>query len=149
MSGRSGLQEIGAELDRESGVHVMCRVVLASRKLEQSWTENLLRQRFSVHSRKGREIDHTHVVHSLKDRENHQKIFERKVDLAARGEREAQQQLYEAEAEVEARNWEKRNSDIVLHEIKKLNLNDFSYTKQVDGRIRFRERKSVCMENRN
>ena len=29
----------------------------------------------------------------------------------------AQQKLYEAEAEVEARNWEKRNSDIAFHEI--------------------------------
>ena len=29
----------------------------------------------------------------------------------------AQQKLYEAEAEVEARNWEKRNSDSAFHEI--------------------------------
>ena len=29
----------------------------------------------------------------------------------------AQQRLYEAEAEVEARNWEKRNSDIAVQEI--------------------------------
>ena len=29
----------------------------------------------------------------------------------------AQQKLYEAEAEVEARNWEKRKSDIALQEI--------------------------------
>ena len=35
-------------------VHVMCRVVLASWKLWQSWTENLLEQRFLVHSRKGK-----------------------------------------------------------------------------------------------
>ena len=28
-----------------------------------------------------------------------------------------QQKLFEAEAEVEARNWKKRNSDIPLHEI--------------------------------
>ena len=33
-----------------------------------------------------------------------------------RGERMAQQDLYEAEAEVEARYWKKRNSDIALQE---------------------------------
>ena len=33
-----------------------------------------------------------------------QKILERKVDLAVRGERVAQQRLFEAEAEVEAKN---------------------------------------------
>ena len=56
-------------------------------------------------------------MHSLKDRENLQKSLHRKVDSAVRGERMAQQKLYEAEAEAEARNWEKRNSDISLHEI--------------------------------
>ena len=45
-------------------------------------------------------------MHSLRDRENPQKILERKVDLVVRGERRAQQKLYEAEAEVEVRNWE-------------------------------------------
>ena len=43
----------------------------------------------------------------------HRKILEQKVDSAIRGERKAQQKLYE----VEARNWEKRNSDIAFHEI--------------------------------
>ena len=58
------------------------------------------------------------VVHSLRDRENLQKILERKVDFAVRGEeREAQQKLYQAGAEVEAGNWEKRNSDIACQEI--------------------------------
>ena len=33
-----------------------------------------------------------------RDRENLQKILERKVDLAVRGEREAQQKMYQAEA---------------------------------------------------
>ena len=58
---------------------VMCRVDHASRKLERFRTENLLQQSFSVHFRKGREIEIKNVVHSLKT-ENLQKLFERKVD---------------------------------------------------------------------
>ena len=61
----------------------------------------------------------------------------------------ALQKLCEAEAEVEARNWEKRNSDIALHEINHSNLNDFSYIKHVDGRIRLGDRISACLENWN
>ena len=94
MSSRSGLQESGAELDRESvGATI-----------------------FSSQSKGKRDRD-TNVVHSLKDKENLQKIFERKVDLAFRGERAAQQKLFEGEAEVEARNWEKSNTDIAFREV--------------------------------
>ena len=81
-----------------------CRVVLTSRKPEQSWTENLWQRRFLVHSRKGKDRD-TNVLHSLEDRDNLQNILERKVDSAVRGERVTQQKLYEDEAEVETRNW--------------------------------------------
>ena len=89
----------------------MCRGVL-----EQSLTENLLQQRFfSSHSSKGKGDRDTNVVHSLKDRENLQKILGRKVDLAVRGERIAHQKLYHAEAE--AKNWEKRNSDFAFQGI--------------------------------
>ena len=65
VSGRSGLQETGAVLDRES-----VSTTLFSSQL------------------KGKRDRHTNVVHSLKDRENLQKILERNVDLAVRGERE-------------------------------------------------------------
>ena len=75
------------------------------------------------------------------------KILERKVDSAVRREMMAQRKLYEAETEDEARN---RNSDIACHgSIKRLNLNDFNYNKQVDGQIRLKEIKSVCMKNWN
>ena len=71
---------------------------------------------FSSQSKGERDRD-TYVVRSLKDWENLQKILERKVDSAQfERERVAQQKLYEAEAEVEARNWEKRNSDIAFRE---------------------------------
>ena len=89
-------------------------VVLAFRKLLQIWTENLLLQLF-FSSQSKRESDRDqNVVHTLRDRAHFQKILERKVDSAVRGERMAQQKLYGTEAEVEARNWEKRNSDIAF-----------------------------------
>ena len=62
---------------------------------------------FSSQSKGKRDRDQN-VVQSLRDRENLHKILDRKVDSAVRGERMAQQKLLEAEAEVEARNWERR-----------------------------------------
>ena len=64
---------------------------------------------FLFHSRKGKEIE-TQTLCIRWETESLQKILERKVYLAVQGEREreAQQKLYQAEAEVEARNWENR-----------------------------------------
>ena len=94
VSSRPGLQENGTISDRESVATTI----------------------FSSQSKGKRDRD-TNVVHSLKDRDNLHKILERKVDSAVRGEMMAQRKLYEAEAEVEARNCEKRNSDIAFHVI--------------------------------
>ena len=57
----------------------------------------------------------------------------------------AKQQLYEAEADVEARNWEKREIRIFLfmRSIKNFNVNDFSYTRQVDGLISLRDKNQL------
>ena len=66
---------------------------------------------------KGKTDRDTNVVHSLKDRANLQKILERKVDSAVRGKKITHHKLYEAEAEVEARNWEKQCKDIAFQEI--------------------------------
>ena len=94
MSG-PGLHETGPELDRKSVVSLLFSPL--------SW---------------GKGDRDTNVVHSSRDRENLQKILERKVDLAVRGEREAQQKLYQAEAEVEARNWKREIiSDFAFQEI--------------------------------
>ena len=87
VSSRSGHQETGAGLDRESVATTLVNL--------QS---------------KGKRDRDTNAVHSLRDRDNLQKIFER-------GEREAQQRLYQGEAEVEARDWEKRNSHYAFQEI--------------------------------
>ena len=94
----------------------MCRVVLASKKLWQSWAGNLLRQRFLVHSQEEKRSRHKRCAFVERQRKS-QKILERKVDLAVRGEREAQQKNDQAEADVEARNWEKKNSDFACQEI--------------------------------
>ena len=92
VSGRLGPQEIGAELMRESVATTL----------------------FSSQS-KGKKDRDTLCIRW--EREHLQNIFQRKGDLAVRGEREAQQILYQAEAEAEARNWERRNSDFAFREI--------------------------------
>ena len=96
VSGRPGLQETGEELDRDS----VATTLLTSQS----------------RGKRNRELNY---VHALRDRDNLQKILERRVDLAVRGEREreAQQKLYQAEGEVEVRNWEKRNSDVAFREV--------------------------------
>ena len=43
------------------------------------------------------------IVQTLRDRQNPHKIFERKAEMAVRGEKLAQQRLYEAEADVEVK----------------------------------------------
>ena len=70
---------------------------------------------FFFHSQEERRSRHSCAF--VERQKNLPKILERKVDLAVRGEREAQQKFYQAEAEVEARNWEKRNSDFAFQEI--------------------------------
>ena len=57
------------------------------------------------------------VVQTLRDRQNLHNIFERKAELAARGEKMAQQGLHEAVADVEVKHWEQRISDVALCEI--------------------------------
>ena len=95
VSSRSGNREAGTKLDREPVATTLFRS--------------------QARGNRDRELK---VVHALRDRDNLQKIIERKVDLAMQGEKEAQQKLYQAEAEIEAQNWEKRNRDYSFQEIK-------------------------------
>ena len=72
---------------------------------------------------KGKSDRDQNVVQSSRDNENLHKILE----CAVREEKLAQQKLNEAEAEVEARNWEKRNSDmLVKRSIRSSSPNDYS-----------------------
>ena len=65
-------------------------------------------------------------MHALRDPDNLHKIPERKVDLAIQGEKEAQQKLYLAEAEMEVKVG-KSELWIILFKrsIKNSNLSDF------------------------
>ena len=93
----------------------MCRVVLAVSKLEQSSTKNLLQQRFFFSSQsRGKRYRDTNVVHALRDRENPQKILERKVGLVVQAEKDAPQKLYQAEAETEAKKVGKAKSGLLF-----------------------------------
>ena len=65
VDSRDGIQEPGPNLDTESVVSTLFRS-----------------------PSKGKKDRDQNVVHWLRDRENHHKIPERKVDLAVRGERE-------------------------------------------------------------
>ena len=67
---------------------------------------------------KGKRDRDQNVVQTLRrDRQNFHKILKRKAELAVRGEKRAQLRLCEAEADVEVKHWEDKNSDIALHEI--------------------------------
>ena len=67
---------------------------------------------------KGKERDRDeNVVQTLRDRQHLHKILEREAELAVRGEKLAQQRFYDAEADVEVKHWEKKNSDMALHEV--------------------------------
>ena len=57
------------------------------------------------------------VVHSLRDRKSPKKTLNGKLTRPSEEREWLSKKLCEAEADVEARNWEKRNSDIAFHEI--------------------------------
>ena len=88
-------------------------------------------------------------MHSLRDRENLNKILEQKVDSAVRGELLSQQKFFEAEAEVKARNWEREIlTSLFTRLIRNLTLSDFSYIKELGGRSKLKETKLAFLGNR-
>ena len=106
---------------------------MTSGNLVRIWTDNVLFLLFQVWVE--REEGSRSKRCAFVERENLHKSFVRKAEIAVRGERMAQQRLYEAETEVVARNWEKRNSDIAIQEInQECELEDFNYNKQVSQR---------------
>ena len=66
---------------------------------------------------KGKRDRDLNVVQTSRGRQHLHKIPEQNAELAVRGEKLDQQRLYEAEADVEVKHWEKRNSDMAFHEI--------------------------------
>ena len=83
-------------------------VVRAFRKLVLMWIENLLFQLFLVHTKGKRDRDQN-VVHSFVE-------MTKKISRKSLDGKLTQQKLYDAEAEVEARNWEKRNPTSLFRE---------------------------------
>ena len=83
-----------------------------------------------------------------RQRESPEGSLKRKVDLAVREEREAQQKLYQAEAEGWGEKLSQREIMTLLFEIsiKNLNLSDFTYIKQIDVQINLKETSLACME---
>ena len=85
------------------------------------------------------------VVQTFRDRQILHEILERKADLAVRGEKLAQRKIFEAEAEVEARNWE-IEIQILLFLRSIRSSNDSSYNMRINGLIRLKETKKACMD---
>ena len=125
VSSRPSHRETEAELDRKSVATTL----------------------FSSQSR-GKRDRELNFVHALRDRDNLEKILERKVDLAIQGEKDAQQKMYQGEAEIEAKNWRKSKLDLSFHEFKSriLNVSDFIKSKRGNGQIRLREKVSLSGE---
>ena len=65
---------------------------------------------------KGKEIEILKVCELLSEKKDLHVYFEQKADLVVRQECTAQRRLSEAEADMETRRWEKRSSDMALHE---------------------------------
>ena len=92
---------------------------------------------------KGKRDRDQNVVQTLRDRQNLRTILEWKAEYTVPGEKLAQVKLYEAEADVEVKHWENRNSDIALYEINQ----EFEYNSRINGLIRLKETKLASMEN--
>ena len=120
-------------------MHVVCRVVLASKKLGAELDRGSFAATIFTSQSKGKTDRDTNVVHSLKT----EQILERKVDLAVRRERITQQNSLKLRLKLRR---EVGNREILTllfeRSIKNLNLSDFSYIKQVDGQIMLRERQN-------
>ena len=125
VSGRTGLQETGFR------------------------TENLLQQRFFSSQTKGKRDRDIHVVHRWKIERISAKSLSGKLNWPSE-ERNWLSKKRRSWGRRGSQTLGKENSDIALHEtIRSWNLNGSSYNKQVDGQIRLKEMKSVCMENWN
>ena len=81
-------------------------------------------------------------MRTLRDRQN----LLQKAELAVRGEQSAQQRLSEAGAEIGKREILKV---LFMRLIKNSNPNDYSYNWRINGLLRLKERRLVCVKNWN
>ena len=119
VASRTGIKETCADMDCET---VVSRLFGSVSKAKRDRDQN--------------------VVQTLKDRQNLNKTLERNAELAVRGEQLAQHRSYDAEADVEVKHGEKRNSEMFfMRAIRSLNPNDYSWNR------RLKEIKQACMES--
>ena len=89
-------------------------------------------------------------VQTLSERQNLHVYLKHKAEMAVRGGCAAQRRFSAAEADMDIRNWEQRNSDIALYEaIENSNLKDWNRTKRISGLIRLKEKRIIHAENWN
>ena len=124
---RNGMQEPGANLDRESVVSTLVS--------SQS---------------KGKRDRDKNVVHSLRDNKSPQNPWTESWLGRPRRENGLSRNCMKLKQKLR-RGIGKREilTSLFRRSIRSLNLNDCSFIKQVDGQIRHKETKSVCMENWN
>ena len=80
------------------------------------------------------------VVQPFGDRQILHIILERKAALAVRGEKLAQQKLYEAETDVDVKHWERKiRIWLFMRSVRSSSPKDFRYNKRIDGQIRLKE----------
>ena len=125
------------------------RVEMASGKLVRTGQRNRCFH-FPGVNRKGRERSRSECCAIVKRQTNLHQIFERKAELAVRGEKMAKRKLYEAVANVEVK-IVKREILILLfmRSIRSSSPNNFNYNLRIDGQIRFKEIKEACKVNWN
>ena len=123
VASRTSIKETCADIDRETVVSSVLGSV----------------------SKENRDRDQNDVQ-TLRDRQNLHNILERKDELAARGEKLAQQRLYEAEADVEVEHWEEDIPILlIMRSIRSSSPNDYSYNRRFNGLIRLKETKQACL----
>ena len=87
-------------------------------------------------------------VQTLFERRNLHVYFEEEADLVVQGECAAQRRLFEAEADMNMRNWEQRNADVALHETnRELDLTDWSCIRRTNGQMKLEEKRFIYAEN--
>ena len=105
-----------------------------SRKLGANYEPVSGVEELTLRSKRDRDVN---VVQTLRDVENLCKFLERNAESAVPGDNEAQKRRSETEADVEARKWEQRSSEVALYETHR----------ELKERERERGRGLICVEN--
>ena len=132
-------------LEKDDGIMSRVTVIMTSRKVMRIW-QKIFFQQFSVHSQKIREIE----IKTSDIRQEIEKIFTKFLNEKLTRPFEEREWLSKNCMKLKLRlkqEIEKREIPTLLfrRSIQNLNLNDFNYTKSVDGQIRLRETRLAFM----